>query len=144
MNLQNLNIDTVSFLDEYYDLRMLRVEYNRLTDFDGLQNSSKLSYIIARNQYIKEDDETIYTLGINELTENRSKADAFSSIYLDSITGKNTNLYYLDVRNCSVKWVSYLSNCKGLKYLALTGCSTILDASTLGQVMISCGNKRIY
>ena len=137
MYLQNLQITSIASLIDYINIVEMRVDLNPLITLDGIQNMSKLSYLMACNCYSNAN--STYTLGSNETDIQNTSTDALSYIYKDE-SGKNNSLYFLDMRNADkLKWTSYLSTCTALKYLYMDGNNAIKDISTIASILGQCG-----
>jgi len=136
MNLQNLQITSISALSGFTNMYLIRLEENALTALDGIQNMSSLKYLIAPCQYSNALSQ--YTLGINE-GANASDTDALKYIYKNE-SNANPTLYYVDLRNNqNLKYVYGLKDCSGLRYCYLAGCSCILDATQIANELGKCG-----
>ncbi len=137
MYLQNLQLTSIASLADFVNVTILRCEENALTTFDGIQNMSKLTYLIAPS--CRLNSEEIYTLGSNETDTQNSSTDALSYIYKDE-SENNDSLYYVDIRNSkNLKWTSYLSTCSGIETLYMDNNTSIKDIATIANVLDNCG-----
>jgi len=137
MYLQNLQLTSIACLSDYTNITILRCEENALTTFDGIQNMSKLTYLIAPTCYSSVN--SVYTMGSGETDTQNASTDALSYIYKDE-SGNNTSLYYVDIRDArNLKWTSYLSTCNELKFLYMDNNTSIKDISTIANIIDNCG-----
>ena len=137
MYLQNLQLTSIGNLSDYVNITILRLEENALTTFNGIQNMSQLTYLIAPTCY--SNTTSTYTIGKEETDTQNTSTDALSYIYKND-EGKNTSLYYLDIRNAqNLKWTGYLSSCSGIRYLYMDNNTAIKDVSTIANVIGNCG-----
>ncbi len=137
--LQNNSLTSLSALSGYTGTKYLKVEYNKtLTSLNGISGMSNLEYLYAME----------CNLGY-ELESNSGANEA-----IDSISGlaiKNL-LYYVDLRNNpNLKYVKYLGEAHKkadssygditLEYVYLSGCTSVLDVSTITNVLANCGSN---
>ena len=121
LSLQNNNITDISYLENFINLYLLRLEYNSIESLHGLENMSNLTYLIARNNLLGKGEDSL---------QKNDETDALSSLI-----GKKS-LYVLSLTNNSnLVWIDYISECSKLYKLFLSGCPNF----NLGSVALIAG-----
>ena len=134
--INNNNISDITSLSGFTNVLILRMDANSIETFDGIQNMSKLQYLIAPYCY----DGSAHTLGSKEGT-GPGDSDALDFIYKDE-NGKNESLCYLNLKvNSNLKYVDGLSQCDNLRILYLDGCTNIRNMPSISSVLANCGKN---
>ena len=136
--IHNNNISSIESLSGFTNVLILRMELNPVTSFNGIQNMSKLQYLIA--PYCYNNTNGSCTLGSNE-GNVPTDSDALDYIYKDR-SGINTSLYYVNLeKNSELKYVDGLTNCNNIEYLYLGGCNNIKNIIDVKSIFARCGNN---
>lgn len=133
-------------IEDFVNVEVLRCEDNKLDTLEGIQNMSKLTYLIAGDQrkWISNLNRYEYYFAAHEdISLQNPLEDALSYIYKDE-NGKNDSLYFVALQeSAKLKWVSYLHNCTSLEYLYLDNSGNIQDISTIAKEIGQCGENYI-
>ena len=122
------NITSLEPLAEFSNIYYLRAQNNQITSLKGLENKANLTYL---------------QVGYNKLDDTTEIKDENADV-LAAIAG-NKNLYWLDLRNNKIKWISYLKDCTSLKYIYLDNIETI-DAEDMAEIkdLINSAKNTVY
>ena len=129
--LNNNNIESLSGLDGFVNLYLLRAENNKLKDLKGIENANNLTYLYLNNNL----------LGINEIydtnLENNGKLESRDA--LTTIADKS-KLYYLNLTgNVELKFIEYIYNLNNLRYLRLAGNTKLVNVVSIKNISVNCG-----
>ena len=142
-----MNSDTVEkyaleYIKDFTNVRLLRIEYNKITSLKGLENYNNLNTLVADannlgkyEQYLEKDENN------NDKDDGRDLDNALASLE------NKTELSTLTVTlNSNLIWIDYLKNCSNLSALCLKGCTSINDTSMaeIKAVVQRCGSKCTY
>ena len=142
-----MNSDTVEkyaleYIKDFTNVRLLRIEYNKITSLKGLENYNNLNILVADannlgkyEQYLEKDENN------NDKDDGRDLDNALASLE------NKTELSTLTVTlNSNLIWIDYLKNCSNLSALCLKGCTSINDTSMaeIKAVVQRCGSKCTY
>ena len=121
-------ITSLEPLADFSNIYYLRAQNNQITTLKGLENKANLTYLQVG--YNKLDD-------ITEIKDEN--VDAISAI------AGNKKLYWLDLRNNKIKWISYLKDCSSLEYIYLDNIETI-DAEDMAKIkdLINSAKNTVY
>ena len=142
-----MNSDTVEkyaleYIKDFTNVRLLRIEYNKITSLKGLENYNNLNTLVADannlgkyEQYLEKDENN------NDKDDGRDLDNALASLE------NKTELSTLTVTlNSNLIWIDYLKNCSNLSALCLKSCTSINDTSMaeIKAVVQRCGSKCTY
>lgn len=128
LSIQNNNLSEINELSDFENITLLRMEYNKLVNLNGLENLKKLKYLNVANN----------NLGVNETNIKDEKNDVLK------VLEDKYELYYLNLsNNIEIRWMEYLKNCKKLENLYLTNNTKMNGESlaTLIPVIKQCGSN---
>ena len=137
MYLYNNNIEDITYLYDFVNIRELRVNNNsNLKTLSGIKNMSNLIRLWASNCNLGVNevyDTNVENKGKNELTDSLSEIKDISS--LSEIKLEN---------NINLKWVSYINGNK-FNLLYLSGCSNLVndDVVKIKDIYIDATSKKI-
>ncbi len=138
LSLQNNAITSLDAIKNFKNVRLLRVEMNRLTTLSGIEDMNELYYLYAQNNLLGANEEI---LGDND---NDGYDDGINNDNaLRPLTDKKM-LYFLGLTyNNDLKFVHYLINDTNLRYLLMSTCEN-LDTDSLVKIkplLNSCTGK---
>ena len=120
--INNNNIKSISYLNKFSNLYLLRAECNALENLIGLESTNIKYLMLAANQLGKNES---YDTSF-EIEKQYSETDALKAIE------NNTSIYYLRIsENYDLKFVKYLKNISSVRYFYGGGLNQIVDANNL-------------
>ena len=142
-----MNSDTVEkyaleYIKDFTNVRLLRIEYNKITSLKGLENYNDLTILVADEndlgkyeQYLDKDENN------NDKDDGRDLDNA-----LASLENKTELTTLTATSNSNIIWIDYLENCSNLSALCLKGCTSINDTSMaeIKAVVQRCSSKCTY
>ena len=136
LSLQCNELTSISSLSGFSMINLLRIEGNKITTLNGLENMNSLKYLVATDNQ----------LGINEkrlnLDTNSDGIDDGKNTLTDSLTALSgkTSLEYLNLIKNPIIWIGYISDCESIKRLNLHDCLNfdIGDVSKISKIYFAC------
>ncbi len=130
LSLQCNEIADVEALLDFSNVYLLRLEGNKITSLNGLQNMNSLAYLYANDNL----------LGLNKDYEVSSTEN--DSLYALS---KISSLVGLSlVNNTNIIWIEHISSCTNFNHLYLSGCPNFNETSVrkISKTFYSCSMAR--
>ena len=124
--LDNNEISSLKGIEDFKNVYLLRTEYNQLKDLTGINNMNNLTYLFANNNQLGIEE--IY----NEDFEEKGKNNTTDTMNL--LKDKN-NLYYLNLENNNLKWLSYIAEKNNIKKIYLANNATLCDVSSITNII---------
>ena len=135
INISLNDISSLEGMNEFSNLTFLKARNNSLTTLKGIEGLKNLKYLLVQNNVLGKDleEETSINDDIDSLSYIAKINERKGGIKDYTFTNTLTNLYYLNLsNNPNLIWVNYVKNCDELKYLYLTGNTSINLESLLG------------
>jgi len=128
--LNNNNILDLEGIEEFSNVLLLRLEYNKINKLTNISPLSSIEYLSAAGNL----------LGSLE-TYNTSLENYGKNIETDSISVLATlsKLSYVNIRsNYYLKWCGYLKDCESIRTLYLGNCGNLSDVYLLKTILNQC------